>query len=195
MQDENGFDYGAVTGIGLAIASAVVLLFIFSMFRTSMAADRTIALESAASEVCGDIETVASMAIPYSAERHYGLDGIDVFVSSGYVNASDGERSFSRPFACRIVPGKYSENGTLLWNGTAGMREYLNCTFNVTGTEERPVRNGSPFIELMGRASMSTLSCPVKVPHGKPLLIEKTFIYVANGTTKEAEPYVLVYGG
>lgn len=197
MLDDRGVDYGALTGIGLAIASAVVLLFILSMLKSSASADTVIALESAASEVCGDIETVGSMAVPYRVERSYMLDGAEVRISSGYVNASSGRDTFSRPFACRIVPGKYSENGTLLWNGTAGMREYLNSTLNATGTREHPVDgdHARALVMLMDRASASTFAIPVEVPHGRPLVIEKTLIYTANGTIREAEPYVLVYAG
>lgn len=195
MPDDRGIDYGVLTGIGLAIASAVVLLFILTMLRSSETADRSIALQSAASEVCGDIETVGSMAVPYSAEHYYAFDGIDVYVSTGYVNASFGKDEFSRPFTGRIVPGAYTKNGTLLWNGTAGMREYLNASFNATGTKDRPIGDDDTkaFIALMDRASMSTLDSPVEVPHGKPLIIEKTFIYAMDGG--EAEPYVLVYPG
>lgn len=197
MLDDRGVDYGALTGIGLAIASAVVLMFIFSMLRSSAPADTAIALESAASEVCGDIETVGSMAVPYKVERFYGLDGAEVRVSSGYVNATCGKDTFSRPFACRIVPGRYEENGTLLWNGTAGMREYLNATLNATGTREMPVdgNHTESLMALMDRASASTFASPLVVPHGRPLAIEKTFVYTANGTLLEAEPYVLVYSG
>jgi len=197
MLDDRGVDYGALTGVGLAIASAVVLLFVFSMLRSSASADSVIALESAASEVCGDVETVGSMAVPYRVERFYRMDGAEVRISSGYVSASCGEGTFSRPFACRIVPGKYAENGTLLWNGTAGMREYLNSTLNATGTVERPIDGGhaSALKMLMDRASASTFASPVEVPHGRPLIIEKTLIYTANGTIREAEPYVLVYAG
>ncbi len=197
MLDDRGVDYGALTGIGLAVASAVVLMFIFSMLRSSAPADTAIALESAASEVCGDIETVGSMAVPYKVERFYGLDGAEVRVSSGYVNASCGKDTFYRRFACRIVPGRYEENGTLLWNGTTGMREYLNATLNATGTREMPVDGNrtKALLILMDRASASTFARPVEVPHGRPLAIEKTFVYTANGTLLEAEPYVLVYSG
>lgn len=195
MLDDRGVDYGALTGIGLVIASAVVLLFVFSMVRSSASADVAIALEAAASEVCGDIETVGSIAVPYRVERFYRLDGAEVRVSSGYVNASCGKDVFSRPFACRIVPGRYEENGSQLWNGSAGMREYLNATFNATGTRERPVdgNHTKALTTLMDRASASTFASPVEVPHGRPLIIEKTFIYAMNGV--EAEPYVLVYAG
>ncbi|BAI63020.1 conserved hypothetical protein [Methanocella paludicola SANAE] len=195
MLDDRGVDYGVLTGIGLVIASAVVLLFVFSMVRSSASADVAIALESAASEVCGDIETVGSMAVPYRVERFYRLDGAEVRASSGYVNASCGKDVFSRPFAFRIVPGRYEENGSLLWNGSAGMREYLNATFNATGTRERPVDDNhtKALTTLMDRASTSTFTSPVEVPHGRPLIIEKTFIYAMNGV--EAEPYVLVYAG
>lgn len=197
MRDEKGMDYGIITGIGLAIASAMVLLFIFSMLKSSETADRTIALESGASEICGDIETVGSMAVPYTAEHYYDIDGIDIYLSSGYVNASCGKETFSRPFAGRIVPGRYSVNGTTVWNGTAEMREYLNRSFNATGTREHPLENNSTeaLKELMDRASVSTLADPVEVPHEKPLIIEKTFIYAMYGADMEAEPYVLVYPG
>lgn len=197
MLDDRGVDYGAITGIGLALASAVVLLVILFLLRSSAAADRGIALEAAASEVCGDVEMVAAMAIPYRAERFYEMDGIDVRLSSGYVKASCGKDTFSRPFAAHMVPGTYEENGTMLWSGPAGMREYFNVTFNATGTVEMPIdinKTGS-LRELLRRAGMSTLARPVEVPHGRPLIIEKTFIYFSNGTAQEVEPCVLTYAG
>jgi hypothetical protein len=195
--DERGFDYGVLTGIGLMIASAVVLLFIFSIFKSTGPADTAIALETAAEEVCGDIGTVASMAIPYKAEHYYGFDGIDISIGADYVTASNDNDTFARPLISRIVPGAYAENGSMLWNGTAEMREYLNASFNATGTRERPVDNSSSeaLRRLMDRASRSTLLCPVEVESKRPLLIEKIFIYTINGSTTEAEAYVLVYRG
>ncbi|HTY90519.1 MAG TPA: hypothetical protein VMC84_05020 [Methanocella sp.] len=195
MLDDKGFDYGVLTGIGLAIAAAVVLLIALTMLRSSETADASVALQSAASEVCGDIEAVGAMAVPYKAERYYEFDGVDVRVSSGYVNASSGKGTFFRPFAGCIVPGKYEENGTVIWNGTAGMREYLNASFNATGTKDRPVdRNHTKaLIALMVRAGVSTIVSPVEVPRGRPLVIEKTLIYAMDGA--EAEPCVLVYAG
>ena len=197
MRDERGMDYGIITGIGLAIAAAVVLLFILTVLKSSVSADRTIALESGASEVCGDIETVGSMAIPYTDMHYYDIDGIDIYVSSGYVNASCGKETFSRQFSGRIVPGTYTVNGTRLWNGTAEMREYLNSSFGAPGTKERPIGNNSTdaLKEFFDRASKSTLADPVEVPRGRPLIIEKTFIYAMEGAGTEAEPYVLVYAG
>jgi hypothetical protein len=199
MLDERGVDYGALTGVGLVIASAVVLLFIFSLLRSSAPANTAIALEAAASEVCGDVETVASMAIPYRAERYYGFDGINVSVSADRVTASAGSDVFSRPLVSQVVPGEYEEDGFILWNGTAGMRERLNASFNATGTKERPIddnRSGE-LRRLMEGASRSTLLRPIEVRAGKPLTIEKTFVYTYNGSTHamEARPYVLVYRG
>jgi hypothetical protein len=177
----------------------VVLLFIFSLLRSSAPANTAIALEAAASEVCGDVETVASMAIPYRAERYYGFDGINVSVSADRVTASAGSDVFSRPLVSRVVPGEYEEDGFILWNGTGGMRERLNASFNATGTKERPIddnRSGE-LRRLMEGASRSTLLRPVEVRAGKPLAIEKTFVYTYNGSTHkmEAMPYVLVYRG
>ena len=197
--DERGVDYGILTGVGLVIAAAVVLLFVFSLLRASAPANTAIALEAAASEVSGDIETVASMAIPYKAERYYDFNGVNVSISADRVTASAGKDAFSRPLAGLIVPGEYRENGSLFWNGTAGMREYLNASFNATGTVEHPIddNRSEELRRLMGGASRSTLLFPVEADRGKPLAIEKTLIYTYNGSTRktEATPYVLVYRG
>ncbi len=197
--DERGIDYGVLTGAGLVIAAAVVLLLVFSLLRSSEPANTAIALEAAASEVSGDIGTVASMAIPYRVERHYGFDGMNVSISADYVTASSGKDAFARPLASRIVPGEYGENGSMLWDGTAGMREYLNASFNATGTKDRPIDDGrsEELGRLMDRASRSTLLSPVEPLPGRPLVIEKTFIYTYNGSTHvtEAASYVLVCQG
>ena len=197
--DERGVDYGVLTGVGLVIAAAVVLVFALSLLKASAPANRAIALEAAASEVSGDIGTVASIAIPYKAERYYGFDGMNVSISADRVTAAAGKDAFSRPLESRIVPGEYGENGSVVWNGTAGMREYLNATFNATGTEERPIDDdrSDELRRLMDGASRSTLLFPVEAAYGKPLAIEKTFLYTYNSSTNtmEAAPYVLVYRG
>ena len=182
MLDEKGFDYGILTSVGLTIASAVVLLFIFALFKASAPANTTIALQAAAGEVSGDIETVSSMAVPYSAERYYSFDGINVTVSSDRVTASEDDETFSKPLTTRILPGTYSENGTPLWNGSAGVRECLNHSFHAMGTRDDPVDiNASVSLNaLMKRAAMSTFLAPVKIVPEKPLLIEKMFIYTCN---------------
>ncbi len=198
MMDELGTDYGVLTGAGLAIASAIVLLFIFSLLRSAGPSNTTVALEAAASEVCGDVEAVASMAIPYKAERYYRFDGMNVSVSADYVTASAGGETFSRPLAVRIVPWKYEEDGVVLWNGPEGMRERFNASFNATGTKERPIDDSrsEELSRLMKAAIRSTLPSPVEVGTGK-LVIEKTFVYTCNRSTRAmgAAPYVLVYGG
>ncbi len=197
--DERGVDYGVLTGVGLVVAAAAVLLLVFSLLRSSQPANTAIALEAAASEVSGDAGVVASMAIPYKVERYYDIEGINVSVSADRVTASAGKDVFSRPLACRIVPGEYSENGSTLWGGTAGMREYLNASFNATGTEGHPIDDSrsEELRRLMEKASRSTLLYPVEVCPGRPLAIEKTFVYTYNSSTHVAEaiPYVLVYRG
>lgn len=195
MSDDRGADFGILSGIGVAIAAAVVLLFVLAMLRSSAPADRTIALHTAAAEVCGDIETVGAMALPYAAERHYEFDGMRVNVSNGYVSADYGSDAFIRPFAGGIVPGRYVKNGTTVWDGPAGMREYLNGSFGASGTPENPIdsNNTTSLKELLGKAGRETLDHPVEVPQGHPLVIQKIFIYAMDG--EEAEPCVLVYAG
>ena len=35
MMDDGGFDYGILTGVGLMIAAALVLLMVFSIFKAT----------------------------------------------------------------------------------------------------------------------------------------------------------------
>jgi hypothetical protein len=199
MLDEEGFDPGIIAGVGLAMASAAVLLLAFALFKTTAPANTAISLEAAASEVSGDLETVGSMAIPYSASRYYGFDGIDVSVSEDRVTATMGQISFSRPLTIRIEPGKYAENGTLLWNDTRGYRQYLNNSLNATGTSDDPLEpEGSGRLhELMKKAGAGTLLSPIEVVPGQPLAIEKLFVHVAGNETRapEVNAYVFVYPG
>jgi len=198
MMDERGVEQGLLTSVGLILASAAVLFFVFSSFSSLRPSNTAIALESAASEVCGDVETVASMAIPYAAERHYSY-GFDVSICADYVAASSTNITFVRPLAVRIVPGMYSWNGSLAWNNTNEMREYLNSSFNATGTPERPIDDdrAAELYGLMDRASRSTLLNPIKLEAGRPLVIEKAFLYTYNGSSHilEAKSYVFVYQG
>lgn len=199
MLEEGGFDYGILTGVGLIIASAIVLMFVFTLYRSTAPANTAIALEAASGEVSGDVETVSSMAVPYSEERYYSFDGINVSVSADHVEASAGGETFSRPLTARILPGRYVDNGSLLWDGTSGVREYLNASFAAMGTRDDPIPDNMSggLGLLLEKARRSTLLVPVEVPPKGPLLIEKMFIYTMNNTshTMEAEPYVFVYPG
>lgn len=196
MLDERGMDYGVLTSIGLVIASAVILLLVFSMYRSTAPSNEVIALESAASEVGGDIDTVAAMGIPYASEKSYGFNGINVSISADHVTATAGCRTFARPLASRICPGRFKENDTLLWNDIAGLRELLNASFNATGTREDPIgdNRSSELRSLMERASRSTLMSPIPVPLDKPVIFEKAFIYTYDNASKrlEVEPFVFV---
>lgn len=196
MIDEGGFDYGVLTGVGLMIAAALVLLMVFSIFRATAPANTAIALESAAGQVNGDIDTVAAMAIPYVHESTYDASGIDLLVGHDQVIARSGCSTYSRPMVSRVYPGLYGENDTLLWGDTVGFREYLNLSFNSTGTRNDPIpANRSLELEaLMGRAGRSLLEKPLALVPKKPLVIEKLYIYTDDGSgVPGGEPYVFVY--
>jgi len=178
------------------IAAALLLLMVFSIFKATGPANTAIALESAAGEVNGDIGTVAAMAIPYVHESTYDVNGIDLIVGYDQVIARSGCSTFSRPMVTRVYPGFYTENSTLMWGDTAGFREYLNTTFNATGTRNDPIQaNRSAELEaLMGRAGRSMLEKPVAITPKKPVVIEKLFIYTCEeGGMPGGEPYVFVY--
>ncbi|HEY3421911.1 MAG TPA: hypothetical protein VGK13_02050 [Methanocellaceae archaeon] len=196
MMDDEGFDYGVLTGVGLMIAAALVLLMAFSMFRATAPANTVISLESAASQVNGDIGTVAAMAIPYVHESTYDTSGIDLLIGHDQVIARSGCSTFSRPTVSRAYPGLYVENDTIMWGDTAGFREYLNVSFNATGTRNDPIRanRSSELGSLMDRAGRSLLEKPLSITPKKPLVIEKLFIYTCSeGGMPGGEPYVFVY--
>ena len=196
MMDDGGFDYGILTGVGLMIAAALVLLMVFSIFKATAPANTAIALESAAGQVNGDIDTVAAMAIPYVHESTYDVNGIDLLIGHDQVITRSGCSTYSRPLVSRIYPGLYTEDNTVLWGDTAGFREYLNSSFNATGTRDDPVpMNRSAELEaLMGRAGRSMLEEPITVMPKKPLVIEKLFVYTSDEDgSPGGEAYVFVY--
>lgn len=196
MMDDGGFDYGILTSVGLLIAAALVLLMIFSIFRATAPANTAIALESAAGQVNGDIDTVEAMSIPYVHESTYDVSGIDLLISHDRVIARSGCSTYSRPMVSRVYPGLYAENDSILWSDAAGFTEYLNSSFNATGARDDPIRaNRSAELKaLMERAGRSMLENPVAITPRKPLVIEKLFIYTCDeGGVPGGEPYVFVY--
>jgi hypothetical protein len=124
IKDDSGSEE-LILGMGALIAVAVLLIVVFSLFRATLPADRSVALQSAASEISGDIATVASASVPYSHAEQYSYSGTCLTVSSDYVTALDSSGdSFARPLPVRVNPGCYSGNG-VSWNSTAEFRAYL----------------------------------------------------------------------
>lgn len=198
LRDSSGLDHGVLTGLGVTIASAIVLLVVFSIFRSTAPADVSIYMESAACTVSGDINTVASSAIQYSHEDAYMFDGLNISVSSEYVMVSGpGRDTFTRPLSTRIYPGRYLENGSTLWNNTMEMREYLNATFGAPGTRGHPISasRADELKVLLDRACRSMASSPIKIKQGATAVIEKTFIYTYDNASciPGGEPFVFVY--
>lgn len=194
MLDDHGFDYGILTGIGLMIAAAIVLIMVFAIFKATAPANTAIALESAADRLSGDIGIVAAMAIPYSREETYEANGIDLSITSDHVVAKAGCSTFARPLIARICPGHYVENQTMTWNDTAGMRRYLNETFNATGERQDPIEanRSAELLALMGTACRSMAEEPIAIEPKRPTVIEKLYIYY-DGCMAGGEPYVFVY--
>lgn len=197
LKDDSGLDHGVLTGAGVAIASAVMLLIAFSVFRATIPADSTISLCSAVEEINGDIGMVASMALPYACERTYGLNGIDVSITPEYISASDGSSvRFARPLVIRVYPGRYGENGSVVWNNTTDMRRYLNDTLGAPGTEDRPIDERGPgqLTEIMEKAGRSMIYDPLTVKENRPLIIEKAVIYSLDSRGKaRGASYVFVH--
>lgn len=196
IRDDSGSEE-LLLGMGAILASAVLLLVVFSLFRSTLPADRSVALQSSASVVSGDIASVASSSIPFSHCEHYQFNGITVSVSSDYVTAQDTSgRCFAKPLPVRACPGCYS-CGSVSWDNTAGFRSFVNATFGAEGSEQHPVdaADASDFCDLLSAACQYLVVSPLVVDPSKPLYIEKQLFYFENRSSRSTEciPCVFVY--
>lgn len=187
-----------LSGAGVALAAAAVMIIVFMLFRSTGQANETISLQSVASEICGDIGTVAVSSVAYGHCETYPVKGITVKITSDYVIAS-GEncREFARALPVRVYPGSYNSGGQIVWSDTAGLREYANRTFGSPGTAESPL-NQTAGIEVrafLEKARRDMAGRPLDMSAQEPLNIEKLFLFTYNNTSHatESDPYVFVF--
>jgi hypothetical protein len=198
MMDGNGSMESLLSGAGVAIAAAVLLIIVLTLFRSTWTANDAISLQSAASEICGDIGTAAVSSVAYVHSATYPTEGITIKITSDFVIASDeAGREFARPLPVRIYPGAYACDGRIVWNDTAGMQEFINSTFGSPGTAEWPLNRteGIKAAAFMEKASQDMVSHPLVMRALEPLAIEKLFLFTYNNTShvSESEPYVFVF--
>jgi hypothetical protein len=197
MMDGNASMESLLSGVGMAIAAAMLMIVVFTLFKSTGHANEAISLQSVASEVCGDIGTAAVSSVAISHNVTYPAEGIMIKITSDYVIAIDetgGE--FARPLPVRVYPGSYSGDQTF-WSDTAGMREYINRTLGSPGTEESPLNltTGIEVTALMENACRDMAGNPLVMSAREPLTIEKLFLYTYNNTSHatESEPCVFVF--
>jgi hypothetical protein len=200
MTGDSGSMESILSGAGVTLAAALVLVAVVALYRSTGPANAAIVLQTVAADVCGDIGTSAISTVPYIQSYTCDQQGVTIRVTSDYVVASSSpDREFARPLAVRVYPGNYKSPGGVCWNGTAGMREYLNMTFGRPGTRESPlsIDNGSHVSALLERAGMEMASQPVGVDQSTPLIIEKLFIHFRNASSglTESTSYVFIYQG
>jgi hypothetical protein len=198
MTGDSGAMESVISGVGITLAAALIMLAVIALYRSTAPADAAIALQSAAAEVCGDIGTIAASSVPYARSDTCTRQGISVRITSDYVIAGSlPDIEFARPLAVRVYPGNYRGPDGAGWNDTDGMREYFNATLGRPGTKESPlsVANGSMASELLEKASRDMDIRPVFLDLSMPLTIEKLFVYVHNASSgiTESEPYVFIY--
>lgn len=186
------------SGAGIAIAAAAVMIIAFALFRSTGPANDAVLLQSVASEVCGDIGTVATSSVAYCYNMTYETDGVAITITSDYVVARDNAGGeFARQLPVRVYPGTYASGGPAAWHDPAGMREYINTTFGGHGTEESPLNTtaGHGLSSLLENARRDMAADPLLVRMHEPLAIEKLFLHTYNDTsrTMESEPYVFVF--
>jgi hypothetical protein len=196
--DSRGALEGLLSCAGVTVASAALLIIAFSISGATRAPDAAIALQSAASAVCGDIGTVAVSAVPYNHSNVYDEDGIALSISSDFVIArSAGGAVFAKPLPVRVYPGRYSDGGSVAWSDTAGIREYLNATFGCRGTPESPLagENATAVRGILEAARKQMALAPVAIGSGEPVTIEKLPVCFINETSdvEGCDHYVFVY--
>jgi hypothetical protein len=187
-----------LSGAGVTIAAAVVMLAAIALFRSTGQADVAIELQTAAADACGDIGSVAASAIPYVLNATSSPLCADVRITSDYVIAVSPQGiEFARPLPVRVYPGSYRDNRGTCWNSTAELRQYLNATYGVPGTKESPLSadNGSQAAALLDNACRDMAIHPVYMNLSGQMTIEKLFLYIDNASKgiAEVEPYVFVY--
>jgi hypothetical protein len=197
MTGESGSLEGLLAGAGIAVVTAVLMLVALTIFRSTYPANSAIMLQNIASEVCGDIGTVATSSIPYNRSGTYPVEGITIRITSDYVLVNGTGQEFARPLPVRVFPGSYVSSDAIFWNDTAGLREYLNRTVGSPGTEERPFNRteGSQAAAIMEQACRALASNPISLNPARPLTIEKLLLYTSNGSSQGmwSDAYVFAY--
>ncbi len=197
MTGESGSLEGLLSGAGIAVAAAVLMLVALMLFGSTSPENSSIRLQNVASEVCGDIGTVAISSIPYNRSETYPADGITIRVTSDYVLVGGTGHEFARPLPIRVFPGSYGSPDMIFWNDTGELREYLNRTVGSAGSEERPFNQteDSQAKVLMEQACRAMASNPLCLNPVRPLTIEKLFMYrrYDNCQGMESDAYVFVY--
>jgi hypothetical protein len=187
-----------LSGAGVTIAAAVIMLAAIAMFRSTGPENAAIELQTAAADVCGDIGNVAVAAVPCTLNVTCSEQNIDIRVTSDYVIAVNQQGTeFARPLPVRVYPGRYRSTGEVCWNSTLELRQYLNATYGVPGTKESPLSadNGSLTVALLDQAGRDMALHPAYMDQFRQVTIEKLFLYVDNASKgiAEVEPYVFVY--
>jgi len=198
MMDGNASMESLLSGAGVALAAAALMIVVFTLFRSTGQANEVISLQSVASEICGDIGTAAVSSVAYGHSETYPAEGITIRITSDYVIASDENgREFARALPVRVYPGSYNGGEQIFWSDTAGMRGYINRTFGSPGTAESPLNRtaGIEVTALMEKARLDMAGHPLGMSALEPLNIEKLFLYTYNNTSHvtESEPYVFVF--
>jgi hypothetical protein len=198
MMEDKGTMEGVLTGTGITVAAALILLVAIALYRSTVPADAAIELQTATADICGDIGTVAISALPYTRCETGDRQDVNIRISSDHLVAgSSTGMEFARPLAVRVYPGNYQGREGTCWNSTAGLREYFNETFGQPGTRELPLStaNGSLARAQLEKAGLEMNLYPLCRDPSVPLVIEKTLVYVHNASSgvTECEPYVFIY--
>lgn len=196
IRDDQGSEE-LLLGMGVLLASAILLLVVFSLFRSTLPADRSVALQLCASDVSGDIATVASSSVPFSHVEQYLYNDIRISVSSDFVSANDSSgECFAKPLPVRVTPGRYASDN-ISWTDPSEFRAFLNMTYGADGSERSPIDsvNASGINNVLVRSRLSMVATPLVVDPTRPLIIDKQFIYLQNNSSpaKEGIPCVFVY--
>ncbi len=200
--DERAWADFFITGLGLMLFAAVLLLCAFKVYPMFEEQQARAGLDAAASDIASKIEAVDSVTVPGYRYFH-AFNEKDTFVRMGisaeYVTVQTnlstpwGERELvhAEPVVVRIYPPNSN------WSNTSDLRKKLSDLFaGKNGDVMSPLdflRDKNAVDGMFSNIESELAHYPFVPDMGRSLIIEKVLIYYADGNRSVKRDYVLIY--
>ncbi len=200
--DERAWADFFITGVGLMLFAAVLLLCAFKVYPIFNEQQAKAGLDAAASDIASKIEAVDSVTVPGYSYFH-SFDEKDknvrMGISTEYVTAETnmstqwGERGLvhAEPMVARVYPPNSN------WSNTSGLRKKLSdlCA-GKNGDAMSPLdfsRDKNAVEGMFSHIESELAHNPFVPDMNRSLIIEKVLIHYTDGNRSVKRDYVLVY--
>ncbi len=199
--DERAWADFFITGAGLMLFAAVLLLCAFRVYPMFNEQQAKAGLDAAASDIASKIEAVDSVTVPgyrYFHSFDEKDQNVRMGISTEYVTvqtnlSTQGERELvhAEPMVARVYPPNSN------WSNTSGLRKKLSdlCAGkNGDATSPLNFSRDKNVVDGMFSYIESELAHNPFVPDtNRSLIIEKVLIHYTDGNRSVERDYVLVY--